>query len=62
MELKDIGLPIHINAIKKGFGICPLTASLAMQIERILAPFVLSMEEQQGFKNLSHEISDELFD
>jgi len=58
-NLEQKGIMLDPSKIKKGLGICPITVSTALRLERLLAPYLLSFEKIQDFRKLREPIKDE---
>ncbi len=57
-KLEKNGVRLDVNALKKGLGICPLTVSTALRLERLIAPYFLNTEQKQKYKKLREPIED----
>ncbi|MDC1157741.1 hypothetical protein OAU07_07220 [Alphaproteobacteria bacterium] len=57
-KLEQNGVRLDVNELKKGLGICPLTVSTALRLERLIAPYFLNTEQKQKYKKLREPIED----
>ncbi len=57
-KLNQYGFKLDESLLKKGLGICPVTVSTALRLERILAPYILNQEQKQKFIKLREPLED----